>query len=429
MTSTRHASPGGPLRQERFASSYEQGLLANQVAKRCALLASPADRALVWFCQWLSWQPGGLSGAAADIHAALKWKHGSPSDAADYITDLVLNPEFTLGKPAHNHLTDGEPGLVDYRASWILRQPKHVETAVSRRVESALDYARSARCLALIDGPARIGKTFAARHWCAASAGLARYVQVPCSNDDRALFTAIAGALGLSCSRNYKANEIRDRVEETLAGGDLLLVLDEAHYLWPQYGRSSSPPERVNWVMAALVNQGVPVALVTTPQFYTAQKQVERNTGWTSEQFIGRIGHVERLPQRLEKADLLAVAKALLPECGNAAWSGLAAYAELSKKHLASIEAIAKRARWLAQQDGRTEPTAGDVRLAMKESVIPSDNALAESLAAASQPRRRSAAVALPDRCNGLADPAPGRRFNPEILTSEDASAPCLVSA
>lgn len=433
MSNTRHAAPGGPLRQERFASSYEQGLLANLVAKRCASLAAPEKRALVWFYQWLSWLPGGLEGTARNILAQTPLQFVnplepvlttriSPCELADSVQTWCLDPE--------NRLDDAVlAALRSYRSEWLRSQPAYAKTAVSRSMESALDYARSARCLTVIDGPARIGKTFAARQWCAASAGLARYVQVPCSNDDRALFTAIAGALGLSCSRNYKAAEIRDRVEETLAGGDLLLVLDEAHYLWPQNWQRFAMPARVNWVMTALVNQGVPVALVTTPQFYAAQKQVERNTGWTSEQFIGRIGHVERLPQRLERADLLAVAKALLPECGPAAWGALAAYAELSKKHLASIEAIAKRARWLTQQDGRTEPSNSDVRRAMKESVIPSDNALTESLAAAAKPRRRSAAMALPDRCEGLEECVPARRFNPEILTSEDAGASCLVSS
>jgi hypothetical protein len=122
----------------------------------------------------------------------------------------------------------------------------------------------------------------------------------------------------------------------------------------------------------------------------------------TSEQLIGRIGHVERLPNRLGRADLVNVAKALLPGADAATWGALAAYADVSRKHLASIEAIAKRAAWLASQDGKQSATAAYVRRAMKESVIPSDTALAESLAPARK-SRRSTFARLPREARGYA--------------------------
>jgi len=47
MSGTRYAIPGSALRQERYASSFEKGFLANLVAKRIALLPSAASRACV----------------------------------------------------------------------------------------------------------------------------------------------------------------------------------------------------------------------------------------------------------------------------------------------------------------------------------------------------------------------------------------------
>jgi hypothetical protein len=406
-------------------------LLANLVAKRCAEIDPPSDRAALWFVQWLSWQRNGLHNLAAELlrSAPLKeWRavetamsFGKPDLSAALCHDLnrlCLDPAFGLA--------DVWEAVDDYRAKWIRERPAIAPTIVTRRMAEALEYAKDTRCLTLIDGPARTGKTFAAKDWCERSAGLARYVQVPCTNDDRAFFSAIASALGLSCSRNYKAAEIRDRIEETLASGDLLLVLDEAHYLWPQNWQRFAMPARVNWVMTALVNRGVPVALVTTPQFYNAQKQVERNTGWTSEQFIGRIGHVERLPQRLDKSDLFTVAKALLPEGDVATWKALAAYADLSKKHLASIEAIVKRAHWLARQDDRQAATSGDVKRAMKESVIPSDEALAQSLATPAKASRRTFAMPPRGFGEGIADTRRDSGF--EDFTSRGEIAPGLVT-
>ena len=46
--------------------------------------------------------------------------------------------------------------------------------------------------------------------------------------------------------------------------------------LWPQGRLCEAIPFRINFVNIALVNFDVPVALVTTTQFYAAQRAVER---------------------------------------------------------------------------------------------------------------------------------------------------------
>ena len=409
MSSTRYAKEGSPLRQERFASSFEHGLLANLVAKRCAEIDPSADRAAIWFAQSESWESGGLDFLASEILRRcplVEWRKEEvawqmPLGSYGMIRALVANLERLCLDP-RSALADTWEALDDYRGKWISERPAYAETAVSRSVTAALEYTQSARSLTLIDGPARIGKSFAARAFCEESAGLARFVQTPCSNDESSFFRAIGQSLGVSSSLKLKASEMRARVEEVLQAGDLMLVLDEAHYLWPQQWQRYASPSRVNWIMTALVNCNVPVALVTTPQFYASQQRVERLTGWTSEQFIGRIGHIERLPSKLGRADLVKVAKALLPAADTAAWVALAAYADMSKKHLASIDAISKRAAWLASQDGKQSATAAYVRRAMKESVIPSDTALAESLAPAWQ-RRRNSFARLPREARGYA--------------------------
>lgn len=413
MSSTRHAMPGKVLRQERFASSFEQGLLANLVAKRCAAIEQPEARAAIWLAQWRSWSQGGLARLLVEMHRALKLPEIEPDSMQDWVESLqrmCLDPlcavdgvteEDSYGNTAPVYIEDWAH-LKSYRSKWISDLPALTETSVCRRVFEALDYTRDARTLTLIDGSARIGKSFSARAWCERTAGLSRYVQVPCSNDDIGFFRAIGKALGVSASLQLKASEIRNRIEEVLQHGDLMLVLDEAQYSWPQSWQRYAMPSRVNWILQALVNFNVPVALVTTPLFYSSQKRVEDLTGWTSEQLIGRIGHVERLPNRLGRADLLMVAKALLPGADAATWGALAAYADVSRKHLASIEAIAKRAAWLASQDGKQSATAAYVRRAMKESVIPSDTALAESLAPAPK-ARRSTLARLPRMARGYA--------------------------
>jgi hypothetical protein len=428
MSSTRHAQAGSPFRQEQFASSIKQGLLANLVAKRCATIDRLESKAAVWFAQWRSWQPGGLVRLLREMRQSLGLPALEIDSEPEYVEGLermCLDPHCTVDG-AHDKFTDEFDDatvypndwreLEAYRAKWVSELPARVETSIGRRVAAALEYAQQSRTLTLIDGPARIGKSFAARGFCEDSAGLARYVQIPCSNDDSSFFRAIGRALGVSASLQLKAVEMRARVEEVLQAGDLTLVLDEAHYLWPQQWQRYASPSRVNWIMVSLVNCNVPVALVTTPQFYESQRRVERLTGWTSEQFIGRIGHIERLPDRLGRADLVKVAKALLPAADAATWGALAIYANMSKKHLASIEAIAKRATWLASQDGKQSASAAYVSRAMRESIIPSDTALADSLAPGRQ-ARRSTVARLPRMARGYAAAA-----GPSIPTVDDPS-------
>ena len=242
-----------------------------------------------------------------------------------------------------------------------------MQTDIGERIIDALDYTKKFNCLTVIDGPARIGKTFATRAWCESAGGLARYVQVPCSSDEISFFRAIATALGVSSSLQLKAAEIRQRIEETLASADVILVFDEAHYLWPQNWQRYAMPSRVNWIMTALVNRGIGVALITTPQFAITQKKVEKLTGWNSTQFIGRIGHIERLPNRLEKRDLMAVAKSLLPEGDAAIWRVLAAYAAVNACNLQSIDANIKRAKWFAEKSGRSTVSKEDMRRVFSE--------------------------------------------------------------
>jgi hypothetical protein len=76
---------------------------------------------------------------------------------------------------------------------------------------------------------------------------------------------------------------------------------------------------------------------------------------------------LERLPQRLDKRDLLAVAQSLLPEGGPEIWRALAAYAAVNGYNLQSIDANIKRAKWLAEKDGRQTVSRADMRRVFQE--------------------------------------------------------------
>lgn len=144
-----------------------------------------------------------------------------------------------------------------------------------------------------------------------------------------------------------------------------------------------------------MANAGVPICCISTPQFITAQKALEKS-GWNSAQLTGRIAHYECLPVELCEADLVAVAKSVLPEADASTLRALAVYARSSARYLSAIDSIATRARYTAMQAGRSETTTGDVRKAMQESVIPADAKLHRALTAGEKSKRLAPMVATP---------------------------------
>jgi hypothetical protein len=337
---------------------------------------------------------------------------------------LCLDPQMELNAQALWYL----PRLVETLSELHDMQAAEAAgrapvTEIGARVNESLEYAMSVRGLVVIDGVARTGKTFAVKAWCDAHPGQARYVQVPSSNDDMSFYRALCSGLGLGASVCYKALELRAKIESALHGGELLLVLDEGHYLWPQRNMRKAVPHRINWLLTQLINMGVPVAVVTTPQFTKSQEALVASGGWSSEQLVGRIMYYERLPDLLSKADLEAVAEHWLPG-GNAKAIGLlVTYAQSSEKYLQGVESLVRRACFLARKASQEQPTAADVAAALKESVVPSDNALAAALSGARKPTRRNGLrtvdkAAVQPACNAAArimQPKSESAFTPSI--------------
>jgi len=214
------------------------------------------------------------------------------------------------------------------------------------------------------------------------------------------------------------------KVEEFFHKTRLMLVIDEAHYLFPRLQQRDSSPVLVDWVNTALVNHNVPVALICTDQFAKLKARVERQTGWTSEQFEHRVKRYKRLPSTPTKEDLEAVAAKLLARKWNAGeerWKVvgpapnrdfikmIVGYALTCKMRLPAVAATVEEARFQARKNGRSHVVATDIRTALFDYQIPSDEAL-QSAFQSDQPSVRPAVTPqssigpiLQRRCNGVA--------------------------
>jgi len=251
----------------------------------------------------------------------------------------------------------------------------------------------SQRGLVLAEGPYRTGKSYSAQAWAQMHLGQSRYVQLSSANDEGAFYRDIARAVGVACSSQMKAAEMRNRIESVLREQHLLLVIDEADFIWPQAVNVKEVPRRVCWILTSLVNNGVPVALIGSRNFSRLMANCEQRCRvWGSEQFHGRLRLRVPLPDKLSEADLFAIARAVVPEADDATRMLIVGHALKSNVPIPAIESIAARARWFASEQSRALSFA-DVRRAMTEAgTLPADfSPIAPSAADTDAPRRTGA--------------------------------------
>jgi len=278
-----------------------------------------------------------------------------------------------------------------------------VETAITRQVYEELDFARETRSFVLIEGREGIGKSEAARAWSDQHPGQAVYVRLESGSDEMTLYRAIARRIGTACSYARKAAEMRARIQDALQPGNLMLVLDEAHFLWPQsQSYQGSVPKRLDWLRTALVDFSVPVALVSTPQFFARQCDRFRKAGWNANQIQRRLTRTMQLPEDLSKKDAIAIAKRYFPSVSAQDATRIAGAALITLGYLSTIVNLRKRVDFLASR----RPGVAEVALVAL--------ALDEILVRPSRPPAtsgRPVATPMPATCRGSAIPsfpAPG---------------------
>lgn len=265
------------------------------------------------------------------------------------------------------------------------------ETEVTKIVFRELEFARSQNVPVPIVGASRFGKTKAVSVWCKMRPGLARLVTVPDSNRERDFFTAHADAFGISYGVKTPVSELKRKVEFVHRHLGLFLVYDEAHFLVPVNYHQGTPPCRLNWIRCQVIDRDCGCAFFATPQSYreTLDAYVKK-TGYCMEQWLGRLAPAVVLPESLDSADVLAVARNHFPDVPEPYLKLISARAMQSEGYLKNVEITVKRARFLAGERGRNKPELADVQDAIGY-IMPAAVPQMANVA----PRRRTAAPAL----------------------------------
>jgi hypothetical protein len=189
-------------------------------------------------------------------------------------------------------------------------------TSIARQVFATLDKALSSptACkMVLVEGCSRIGKSTALAAWEACHLDRVRMISLSSYPSRRSFFQQLARALGIHTQPFFSAERVQYVIESFLRESRMMILFDEGHYLWPQRTRISGRPELIDWVDTALCNHGLPVGIAATQQFIHRKKAVESQTGWTSEQFAGRLLAYKKLPEAPTPEDVQAIASKLLP--------------------------------------------------------------------------------------------------------------------
>lgn len=301
-----------------------------------------------------------VRGPSRDIHCFLE-----KDLVALLVEEFIKRPSEFIGADASREKAVILELLLKYLDVYPDRICKDlVVTTIGRRIHEAIEYAREAKGIVLIEGPSRIGKSTAARDWMKMHPDKGRYMELEACSNEATFYAELTMALCNGYPYGQTAAVLKSRIKETLQNGDLVLILDEAHWLWGH--TLTSLPGRILWIMTALVNREVPVVLITTPQFKRSQGVVEKNSAWTSEQFTGRITEYIKLPDRLSQKDLRQVALFYLPNAEPESVQAVVAYAQTCDSHLQAIKNAAQKAKALAHKDGLDYLTMKHVKRAIQ---------------------------------------------------------------
>jgi hypothetical protein len=296
---------------------------------------------------------------------------------AHYLRMLCEEPQVRFSRYAgcSEYLAHVAPWYFPKVAEAVLRfidrrkekvQAAIADTEVKRTVFTWLDRARRMSWAVMVTGNSRHGKTHPLQAWCAMNPGVARLVNTPASNSEGDLLREVAKAIGLEIGANGGWSRLRDRIDYVLSHTRLMLVFDEAHFLFPMNFNRNTAPARLNWVRRSVMDAKLPCVFCATPQSYnTAERRFVKATGYALEQFLTRVKRVT-LPEELSREDLMAVARIHFPKLADPYLEHVVSMtAATERNYFSDISEIAELAFCNAEDAGRKSPALADIKEAI----------------------------------------------------------------
>jgi hypothetical protein len=446
------------------------GVSGMAVSARAAILLHASKRNLIWFIQGLSLAEGGLKRVAKELvemfpkrltsdglnyafgrsvrDEYLGGYHSNVFSLEQFLVDLCVNPRIHFAIPGEEvdvsdiesdsaieqnpDLSKGDfkqanlfyfrdiiGALFEYKARRDAKIRENFQlTTIGKKIWESLEYSLASRGMVVLDGLEGRGKTEAVKAWCELHLGLARFVSLKGITNKTTAFREIAKALGIASTYTRTVIQMQSRIEDVLKRSKIMLVVDEAHFVFNQSRRMYSRPELVDWIDTAICNQGVPIALVTTPQFIVCMTRAADQVEWNYRQFRRRVKRWEKLPAANSEEDIKAVARNVFKKAGALTISKIAGYALVSKRDLSAIGDVASEVRAMLGTDDLSGATLDHVHRAIVDFLLPSDKTFLEGMAAARNTGRKSRpklAPVLPEATEPEVEPVPAPAARPEF--------------
>ena len=375
-----------------------------EILRRAKELKDHKRVKLLWFLQSLALQDCGDEKFATDLkghfperHARLMksqyWGFASdpdPINAKDELFKQVMGddatcPEATALLLEYMRLTESDT-----------KRRFHL-TNIGSKVWETLDWCQEERRPCFIEGFEGRGKTSAARAWHESHRGESRYVSLPGLRTQRDFFEAIATAYGVNFSSAKAPNEIRFRLRDMIVRSGLILILDEAHHALPERHRAGRPA-LIDWIDCDLCNAGVPVVLVSTPQFGPSLAEFADRTKWNAGQFRRRFsGRWTCLPVKTSRDDLVTLAEQAMPKVGSKGLNLAVGYAGTFGRDVSGLFDLVRDAERRARKANHPAVTYQDLRAAYDLDRVPCENAMANSFKRPILPRPSAVEDTLPE--------------------------------
>lgn len=324
-----------------------------------------------------------------------------------FLVELCINPYVPLLAPGDtltgkreqmdyydsktaqlNYFKDIHSALFEFQAAHSARiAARFVKTEVATIVFDALNKACRRSKIFCIEGREGVGKSEAAKTFCAMFPGTARYVDLKGMSSKKEVFRAINKALGLSATYTRKQGDLKARAEDFLKETKVLLVLDEASQLLPAGKRVYVQPEMLNWLYT-LTNSGSSLALITTSQFWERVRGMEKQIAWNFGQVERRVIFC-KLPEQPTRADLDGIARMLLEGSTAATIKLLVGFAGTVRHSLTAMADVVADARDHARERGREIIAIADLEQAIQD-LTPTYEARSEAFHMESSTRRRA---------------------------------------
>ncbi|GEM_PF-6760958 len=355
MSTTRLAPPGADpdASNERYlASAKLRGIaIGLNIVARVARIRPPQERdAMLWLCNYARLRDLTADALSGELDLDRTEIRRALTDPDADLTRFVRQVDLLRGR-FERHLHEERAAQ---RRDWRLvgefdkALGKIADTKVRRKIGNAFKMALAEPQIIEITGKTRMGKSICARHEYFKNLHRACWLTAPFGPTEKDWTEALGSALGVHIGTNGKNSEARPKIMACFGPNRInLLIVDEAHYLWPKDLRNS--PSRIEFLRFLWELHGVSVIILATPQYSEALTgAMNDNPRWAPGQWVGRV-QTFPLADTMSEPDLAAVARHHAPDASEPVIKQLVEQALSSEGYCGAMVKAIERARFKAE--------------------------------------------------------------------------------